>query len=93
MIGRLTGTLFLGHRDQVVTNTATGDFIQLGSDEFTTNFESSFGAQWVNHMSENRRVFARAMIQSSVWMGGGTGNDPTGDFGLYGFSVGLGMNH
>ncbi len=93
MIGGLSATLFFGHRDQVVTNTDTGNLFRLGSDELTTNFESNLGAQWVNQLSEKRRLFVRAQVHSQVWLGGGSAIDPAGDFGLYGFTIGAGLNH
>ncbi|MFT5299662.1 MAG: hypothetical protein ACI814_000435, partial [Mariniblastus sp.] len=35
---------------------------------------------------------ARLGFTYETWLGGGTGTDPQGDFGLRGFSFGLGYN-
>ena len=93
MIGALSATTFFGHRDHVVSNSQTGDFVSLGGDELLANFNSQIGAQWTNKVTDITRTFVRVSVYTDIWLGGGSATNPSGDLGLYGIMFGMGLNH
>jgi len=46
----------------------------------------------VKNVGENRNVYGRFGYMNQTWLGGGTGSDPQGDFGIRGFTFGIGYN-
>ena len=86
------GTGLFGRRDQFVNNTT--DLVQrrFGADEFVTVFDFMSGLQYKKTIGENRSWFARLAFVHQSWLGGGTAVDPQGDFGLKGFTFGVGYN-
>lgn len=86
------GSVLFGKRDQFVQNSITGDFNRTGADEFVTTSEFFTGAQYKKNFAENRSVFARVGFHYQAWHGGGTAIDAQDDFGLRGFSIGVGYN-
>lgn len=86
------GSVLFGQRDQFVENTQAADFSRVGADEFITNVNFTSGVQYKHNIAEKRAVFARLGVVYSTWIGGGSALDPQGDFGLRGFSFGVGYN-
>ncbi len=86
------GSVLFGHRDQFVSNTSTGDFDRVDADEFVTMVDFLTGIQYKKMTAENRAYYARLGVNYQTWIGGGTAVDPQGDFGLRGFSFGVGYN-
>lgn len=86
------GSVLFGHRDHFVSNTVTGDFDRVNADEFVTTIDFLTGVQYKKMTAENRCFFARLGLNYQTWIGGGTAVDPQGDFGLCGFSFGVGYN-
>lgn len=86
------GTGLFGRRDQFVNNTT--DLVQrrFGADEFVTVLDFVSGLQYKKTIAENRSWFARVAFVHQSWLGGGTAVDPQGDFGLKGFTFGVGFN-
>lgn len=86
------GSAMFGDRNQFVSNTATGEFDRIGADEFVTTLDFLTGVQYKKMTAENRSLYARIGLNYQSWIGGGTAIDPQGDFGLRGFSFGVGYN-
>ena len=86
------GAAMFGHRDQFVSNTSSGEFDRIGADEFVTMIDFVTGIQYKKMTAENRAIYARLGLTYQTWIGGGTAIDPQGDFGLRGFSFGVGYN-
>lgn len=86
------GSAMFGGRDQFVSNTATGEFDRLESDDFVTTIDFLAGVQYKKMTAENRSVYARLGLNYQTWIGGGTAVNPEGNFGLRGFSFGVGYN-
>lgn len=91
-ITSFNGTGLFGRRDQFVNNTT--DLVQrrFGADEFVTVLDFTSGLQYKKTIAENRSWFARVAFVHQSWLGGGTAVDPQGDFGLKGFTFGVGLN-
>lgn len=86
------GAAMFGHRDQWISNTATGVSERFGADEFVTTVNFTTGVQYKKMVAENRAFYARFGLNYQSWIGGGTATDPQGDFGLHGYSFGIGFN-
>ena len=86
------GSLLFGQRDQVVQNSQTGLLNRTGADEFITLLDFAVTLQYVKNVGENRNVYGRLGFINQTWIGGGTGTDPQGDFGIRGFTFGIGYN-
>ncbi len=92
LMGSFSGSLLFGNRDQYVSNAGVLDFNSIGNNEFLVLGDFYGGLQYVRHRAEKRSWYARLGIQHQVWLGGGTGTDPGGDFGLRGVSFAVGWN-
>ena len=92
MFTSVGGAVLFGQRDQFVANTMTGDFDRVGADEFVTTVDFLTGVQYKKMIAENRAYYARLAVDYQTWIGGGTAVDPQGDFGLRGFTFGVGYN-
>ena len=86
------GSVLFGKRDQFVSNTVSGDFDRIDADEFVTMVDFLTGIQYKKVTAENRCYYARLGLNYQTWIGGGTAVEPQGDFGLRGFSFGVGYN-
>ena len=91
-ITSVTGTGLFGRRDQFVDNTAGLVERRFGADEFVTVVDFNSGLQYKKTIAENRSWYARVAFVHQSWLGGGTAVDPQGDFGLKGFTFGVGYN-
>lgn len=92
LIGSFGGALLFGNRDQYVSNAGVLDYRSVGDNEFLVQGDFYGGLQYVRNWAEKRSWYARFGVQHQVWLGGGTGTDPGGDFGLRGVSFGMGWN-
>ena len=92
LFAKVGGAVLFGHRDQLVANTSTGVFNRVGADEFVTTIDCLTGIQYQKMTAENRSYYARLGVNYQTWIGGGTAVDPQADFGLRGFSFGVGYN-
>ena len=88
----ISGSALFGRRDHFIENSLGSDFSRVGADEFLTIVEFNSGVQYKRNLAENRLLFVRVGTTYSVYNGGGTASDPQGDFGLRGFSFGVGYN-
>lgn len=86
------GTGLFGRRDQFISNTTDRVQRRFGADEFVTVLDFVSGVQYKKTIAENRSWFARVAFVHQSWLGGGTAVDPQGDFGLKGFTFGVGYN-
>ena len=86
------GSVLFGQRDQFVTNSQTGALNRVGADEFLTILDFFVGAQYTKNVGENRAWYGRAGYLNQTWLGGGSASFPQGDFGLRGFTFGIGYN-
>jgi len=86
------GSVMFGQRDQFIQNTATGDVSRIGADEFVTTIDFLSGVQYKKMTAENRAYYAQLGMVYQTWIGGGTANDPQGDFGVRGISFAVGYN-
>jgi hypothetical protein len=91
LIGAFNGSLLFGNRDQYV-QTDSFSFNNIGSNEFMTILDFYAGLQYIKNTAERRSWYARLGFTQQVWMGGGTGADPQGDFGLRGVGFAFGLN-
>ena len=91
-LGGMKASLFLGKRDQQVANSLASDFERIGADELISNLHSHFGVSYVRRVTRNKSYTAKIKFEALHWLGGGTAVDPVADFGLYGFTFGVGMN-
>jgi hypothetical protein len=85
-------SVLFGDRNQAVQNSVSGDVDNIQGNEFITTFNFFSGAQYKKNIAENRALFGRLGFTYSTWIGGGTANDPQGDFGLRGFAFTAGYN-
>lgn len=92
LITTVGGSVVFGQRDQFIQNTVTQDVVRSGADEFLTTINFMSGVQYKKMTAENRAIYARLGFTYETWLGGGTGTAPQGDFGLRGFTFGLGYN-
>ncbi len=92
LIGSFNGAVLFGHRDQLVQNTGTMDFNNLGTNTFLSIIDFYGGLQYVKHTAERRSWYVRMGVTHQVWLGGGTASDPEGDFGYRGFGFAFGLN-
>lgn len=87
-----TASLLFGNRDQKISNEFSSEFSNIGADEFITTIDIFAGLQTRRMRGEKRSTFARVGYVNQSWLGGGTANDPSGDFGLQGISFAFGVN-
>ena len=92
LITSATTSLLFGDRDQFVENTYLGNSSQVGADEFLSVFDIFFGVQGKRIRGEKRNTTFRVGFVNQTWFGGGTGIDPSGDFGFQGLSFMFGLN-
>ena len=91
MLGGFRGALLFGHRDQVIRNDSLLVFQQLGKDEPLTILDAFLGVEWKREMSQCRSFFVRTNFETQYWIGGGSAIDADANFGLYGFTLSLGV--
>ncbi len=91
-ITSFTGTGLFGRRDQFVNNTTGLVERRFGADEFVAVLDLTSGIQYKKTIAENRSWVARVAFVHQTWLGGGTAVDPQGDFGIKGFTFGVGYN-
>jgi hypothetical protein len=92
MLGGIKISILFGERDQLVQNSANLDFNRFEADELLSGLDGHLGVQYMHHLTEHRTVFARTSLEAQHWIGGGTATDITSDFGVYGWTFGVGLN-
>ena len=92
LVTKFGSTLLLGNRDQLVTNTLTGDLTSIGADEFITKFDFGFALMHRKPIGENRFVYSSLGFESQSWLNGGTAVHPQSDFGFRALTFTVGIN-
>ena len=92
LITTFGGAVLFGQRDQFVINSETGTLNRVGADEFLTILDFFVGLQYKKNVGENRDWYGRVGFLNQSWIGGGNASSPQEDFGLRGFSFGIGYN-
>ncbi len=86
------GKGLFGRRDQFVNNDAGIVERRFGADEFITVIDFAGGVQLKKMVADGRYWTAKVGYLHQTWLGGGTAVDPQGDFGINGFTFGVGYN-
>ena len=86
------GKGLFGRRDQFVNNDAGLVQRRFGADEFITVIDFAGGVQLKKLVADGRYWTAKVGYLHQTWLGGGTAVDPQGDFGISGFTFGIGYN-
>ena len=92
LVSSATGALLFGDRDQLVSNSLTGETSSVGADEFITHLDIFLGLQSKRFRGEKRNTTMRLGFVNQSWIGGGTAIDPNDDFGFQGISLAIGIN-
>jgi hypothetical protein len=86
------GKGLFGRRDQFLSNDAGIVERRFGADEFITVIDFAGGIQLKKMVADGRYWTAKVGYLHQAWLGGGTAVDPQGDFGINGFTFGVGYN-
>jgi hypothetical protein len=86
------GKGLFGRRDQFLSNDAGNVQRRFGADEFITVIDFAGGVQLKKMVADGRYWTAKVGYLHQAWLGGGTAVDPQGDFGISGFTFGIGYN-
>lgn len=86
------GKGLFGRRDQFVSNDVGNVERRFGADEFITVIDFAGGVQMKKMVADGRYWTAKVGYLHQSWLGGGTAVDPQGDFGINGFTFGIGYN-
>ncbi|MEM7457050.1 MAG: Lpg1974 family pore-forming outer membrane protein [Planctomycetota bacterium] len=92
LVSNFGGSLMYGNRDQVVTNSSTGDLSRLGADEFVTMLDYGMAVQYRMNTGERRYISTKLGYSTQTWLGGGTAILPQDDFGFRGWVLAIGFN-
>jgi|GEM_PF-3896039 len=92
LVGAFNGAVLFGNRDQLVQNSSTLEYSNIGADEFLSIIDFYGGVQYVKQTAERRSWYIRLGISHQVWLGGGTSSNPESDFGFRGVGIAFGLN-